>query len=443
MHTDRQKWVDVMQKLSAAGDGQRYHAPSFTQKSMPHGNESNYMRSKGFTRRLRFMTTTPTELYGKCCTASIEANLFLGSQTPTIDTYSGRPHKDPNYHEPVMVSYYLTDADFERHSWLRLADRIVAWMSVVFGKQFTRPVFTQVNGNWEQPTNFQPEKIWNRELPFYSGNPRVDEGEKLDLRSLGVLENIVYSTSIVSKRLNTAAEFYSNALRSWFTDPERAYLDLITAGECLTDLHSFDWNDLADDESKRLVAALRNTANESLARFYEGRATFIASRYVSTLLKDLPDSFLSTTEYAMDAENRFTAETLSKALKKSYHLRSVFVHDGAEFGTYTSILAARARAEMWHDFDGSIKRYGHSEADGASKLISSKLLREIGKAATFIGLERITRAAIIRLCKRNWQTVVSGCDRRMTGPLPPDRYPILGQWVKVHPDDAPQKPPDQ
>lgn len=391
------------------------------------------MMRHGFTRVVRAIAATPSELYGECRAKSIDVGPVEETLSPTIDRYRGRPH-DPQRWQEYAFTYLLTEQDFQSSNWLQLAQRINSWISVIFGKTVTRHQLLQINNAVLSPATIPKEKIWNRELPFYSDIARTEHPFSMDLSSLQLLEDIVFNVSAPAMQLHSAAEFYATALRQWVNEPEHAYVNMVTAGECLSGLMKYDWNELADSNALEVDAALRSCPDaERLVRLYRHQSRFIGEQFVRTLLIELPDSVCADVEYATDTCCRFTRETLRSALKNAYALRSKFVHTGSTFGVYTSIVAARAKAELWHDFEKCAIPLGHSEAVAA---VSSNMLKTVRKAATFIGLERIVRRAVIYYLESHLRQFKEDSSERFRGLLPLASNPIGGRWVKVHPDQT-------
>ena len=90
----------------------------------------------------------------------------------------------------------------------------------------------------------------------------------MDFSSLQLLEHVVFNTSSPAMRLHSAAEFYATALRQWINEPEHAYVNMVTAGECLAGLLEHDWDDLADSNSQDIVAALQASQDANRLYFY-------------------------------------------------------------------------------------------------------------------------------------------------------------------------------
>lgn len=395
-------------------------------------NLAPHMMKHGFTRLVRAIAATPAQLYGACTTKSIDVVHVEGAISPTIDRYKGRPHPNPQRWQEYVFTYLLTEQDFQASNWFRLAYRINSWVSVIFGKAVTGHHFWQINNEVVSPITVPKGKIWNRELPFYSDNPRIEHPFSTDLASLNLLEDVVFNTSPPAMQLHSAAEFYAIALRQWVDEPEHAYVNMVTAGECLSGLTHYDWGELADSNAQEVIAALQLTQDgERLANLYRNQSRFIGERFVRTLLMDVPESVFTDVEYATDTRCRLTRETIQPALKKAYALRSKFVHTGSTFGVYTSIVAARGKAELWHDFEKDAVPLGHSETVAA---VPSDMLKVIRKAVTFIGLERLVRRALIFYLKSNLPQFTQDSIERFRGVHPLSRSPLGGRWTKVHPD---------
>jgi hypothetical protein len=244
----------------------------------------SHMMMHGFNQVVRAIAATPAQLYGDCTTQSIDVVQVEPTLSPTIDRYKARPHPDPQRWKEYVLTYLLIEKDFYSSNWLQLARRVNSWISVVFGKTVTEHRLLQVNSAVISPTTIPKEKIWNRELPFYSDKARTEHSCLMDFSSLQLLEHVAFNTSSPAMQLHSAAEFYAIALRQWVNEPEHAYVNMVTAGECLAGLLEHDWDDLADSNSQDIVAALQASQDANrLVLLYRNQARFIGEQFVRAL----------------------------------------------------------------------------------------------------------------------------------------------------------------
>ena len=126
---------------------------------------------------------------------------------------------------------------------------------------------------------FQNLEQFNRfcipELPQNDHHPRSDVAVPLDLRQVAKLAPMLsgqVDDQSKAVALNGAAKFYHQALQNCESDPEIAYLHLITAGEILTNAHRPESVDYLDEtiqeilKSDTALCARRRSCGEYLSR---------------------------------------------------------------------------------------------------------------------------------------------------------------------------------
>lgn len=175
-----------------------------------------------------------------------------------------------------------------------------------------------------------------------------------------------------------AARFHRKALLSVETDPEGAYLNLITAGEIVSNVSELPEDQLLDDAREvlgRIESGLQDGA--VAARFLRGRLRGIKRRFVAAIVALVDDGFFARRE-AEEPWASFTREDFKKRVAAAYDLRSRFVHTGYPFGGWIGRDLSR--------FEVQVGKPVVNDADMAKVLALAPLLS---------GLERVIRYALL------------------------------------------------
>jgi hypothetical protein len=124
-------------------------------------------------------------------------------------------------------------------------------------------------------------------------------------------------------------------LRSCETDPEVAYLHLITAGEILGNYSERNLDDLLDEQMKGTLQAVAAgmPKGEKIARSIRGRLRQIKRRFAMALTQLVWAGFFANFE-ASESFLALNEETFKQRIEAAYDLRNKFVHTGIYFGTW-------------------------------------------------------------------------------------------------------------
>jgi hypothetical protein len=254
---------------------------------------------------------------------------------------------------------------------------VASTLSVLFGKRFDSHGPFEMAGSFGVPdlsafaTPCDPRLRHNdaRSRVDYSLPLNLSEIERIAGPILGQSENPGVAVFL------SAAKFYRRALLTIEVDPESAYLNLITAGEIISNSYKLT-DDEALDESARDV--LRRIANEipdgaRLAKFLRGRLRGVKRRFVAAIVAMIDDSFFDRWE-AEERTGSFQRSDFRRRIAAAYDLRSNFVHSGFPFGRWISLSLAKF------------------EVPFGKPVISNKDVAEILYwAPLFGGLERVIR----------------------------------------------------
>jgi hypothetical protein len=189
------------------------------------------------------------------------------------------------------------------------------------------------------------------------------------------------------QHFRTAAKFYAQELRGWEQDAEAAYLDLVTAGEVLSNFFEYDKDALLDDEAKEMIDLIRKHVpnGEVVAGKFASRLRGIKKRFVRTIMDLVTADFFERTESTY-GNGKFDAATFERAIAAAYDLRSKHLHSGAPFGFWVSRLTNGGNEEV---------------QSGRPVLQDADLAKVLARAPTLVGLERIIRFCLLRFAEKN------------------------------------------
>jgi len=214
-------------------------------------------------------------------------------------------------------------------------------LSVLFGKRFDNHGPLENSGMFMMPNLAAYREESARALPRNESKPRLDYPIALNLVEIFRMEMLLtrpqeLNAARAVRTFRGAAKFYLRALQSVERDPEFAYLNLITAGEIISNFFDYSKAEVLDDTSKKLIARLREIPEGcKLATHVEGKLRSIKARFVRTIVElvDAPffDRTQSTHPYAAFKEAEF-----KDRMRAAYDLRSRYVHTGTPFGHWVA-----------------------------------------------------------------------------------------------------------
>ena len=262
-------------------------------------------------------------------------------------------------------------------------ETICAYLSVLFGKRFDFHGSVERSGFYQIPDLAAYGRICDPKLPFNSHEERSCFPVPLEIDQFESIERIFTDPGIDKKllpRLDAVCKFYMQALQNAETDPEVAYLHLITAGEILSSFFSYSKEEILDQEALEDLDIIKNKieCGDKIATRISERLTSIKRSFVKSLCSLLDNSFYTT---AGTEENtcHFTPANIEKSVGAAYDLRSTYVHTGASFKAWIEPSV----------FDKDLQ-FGKPVVD------DKDFARILKKAPNFTGLERLIRYCILR-----------------------------------------------
>jgi Apea-like HEPN len=274
-----------------------------------------------------------------------------------------------------------------------IGDYICIALSVLYGKRFDNHGMIEGSGffwmpHYEDLISFSPRRYY----PPYSDFPRNDISIKLELKEAApVVDFTVHcKNEKLFRYFFNAAKFYLGSIKSIHSDLDKAYLDLITCGEILSNFYDYSEDELFDDDLHQLLKRLIscNVPDKDL-RLIKNRLYQVKRKFFLTLKNLINESFFEATESKVE-NGKFTQENIDKSIKSAYDLRSHYVHTGFEFKDWIQVCA------------GSEYHLSEVLPSGFIPNVDTKDLRKlIEKIPTYVGLERIMRFALLRFLHTN------------------------------------------
>ena len=277
----------------------------------------------------------------------------------------------------------------------RIGDYVCIALSVLYGKRFDNHGMIEGSGffwmpHYEDLINFSPLRYY----PTYSDLPRKDTSIRLELKEAASIIDFTVHRKLENEELFryffNAAKFYLSSIKSIHSDLDKAYLDLITCGEILSNFYDYSKDELLDDDLDKLLKrlSLHGIPDNDLG-FIRGRLHQVKRKFFLTLKKLINESFFKATESRIE-DGKFTQENIDKSIKAAYDLRSKYVHTGVEFKDWIQVYPSSEDHLSEVLPSGSIPNVD-----------DEKLKKLIEKIPTYVGLERIMRFALLRFLHTN------------------------------------------
>lgn len=270
-----------------------------------------------------------------------------------------------------------------------IGEQMAHRMSLLFGKRFDYHGMTEGSGLYRMPEFSTLIPPVTPTLPIHSDAVRADWGVPLNLDEIARLTPLLFDATLPSahrQTLDTAIKFYAQAVQNFETDPEVAYLHLITAGEILAEAHEYEAEQMLDATTRQYLERIQSQVpgGEKIAQHFRGKLRSIRRRFVLTLCRLVDEPFFARKE-AQVAYMGLKAASFRKAMLAAYDLRSKYVHTGQPFGSWV-----RPRGQTVEEVQV-----------GRPVVASSDLAKTLADAPTLVGLERVLRYALLRFASEH------------------------------------------
>jgi Apea-like HEPN len=261
-------------------------------------------------------------------------------------------------------------------------DLVAALASVLYGKRFDTHGSLEMSGRFGLPDLTAFSGFSNLNLAFNSHHPRADLPVPLNLTEMQRLVSVLWTDNppVGAHIFHGACRFYLRALQNAELDPEVAYLNLITAGEILSNAPKFKNTDVLDSQAKTVLSDIENgySGGAKAAKIVRGRLRQVKRLYVGALMKLQDPSFFERREAKHEFE-ALKANDHEQALSAAYDLRSRYLHTGITFGGWVRPGRDNAECQL-----------------GRPVVVDKEMAKILYRAPTFCGLERLTRYALLK-----------------------------------------------
>lgn len=258
------------------------------------------------------------------------------------------------------------------------------YLSILFGKRFHNHGRLESHGLFFLPLISDRWNPCDPSLSFNNHKPRPDLCIPLNLEEVKRIAPLLQEDGVERKSgpfIRSAGRFYLHALQEAESQPEVAFLDLITCGEILANYFDYDQDDLLDNEMRRDLARIIEELDDGreIARGIGGRLFQVKRKFTRTVLRLLTPYFFQQTE-ARQQLGALKKDHIVERIKAAYDLRSLYVHTGVDFGKWVMPPSAQNEEILL----------------GSPVVDDTKFKNLLVKTPMFSGLERIMRFCLLR-----------------------------------------------
>jgi hypothetical protein len=259
---------------------------------------------------------------------------------------------------------------------------VASALSVLFGKRFDSHGPFEMSGFFGVPDLSSFATPCDARLRHNDGEPRADRAVPLNLAEISRIADLILEPNEEYPRraaFHSAAKFYRRALMTIEADPEIAYLNLITAGEIISNVHELTEDEALDNEARAALKRIAEVKPDGveLAKFLRGRLRGIKRRFVSAITALVDDSFFERSE-AEEQRWSLRKDEFQKRIGAAYDLRSRFLHTGHPFGNWISLQMPRYEVPL-----------------GRPNVPDKDMAEVLARAPLFNGLERVIRYVLL------------------------------------------------
>lgn len=259
-------------------------------------------------------------------------------------------------------------------------DIVAAALSVLFGKRFDCHGPFEMSGFFGMPDVSGFTAPCDPHLSHNNLSPRANRGFPLNFEEARRILKLLTSEGDHPRitAFHSAARFYNKALASVESDPEGAYLNLVTAGEIVASFHKTTESEALDREAVAALESIRakHPEGERLAKFLRSRLLGIKRGFVNAITSMVDDEFFEASDAPGLGELK--KDDFQKRIGAAYDLRSRFVHSGSPFGMWIRPSSRSYETQM-----------------GRPVVANKDMASALALAPLFVGLERVIRYVLL------------------------------------------------
>jgi len=306
--------------------------------------------------------------------------------------------KVSNYENPLcrnsfVITFLEDPIEMEPRAHLRdftyVGDLICMYLTVLFGKRFDNHGRIESGGFYYLPQNKYADSVCISKLPQNNHSPRKDLEIPLNLCEISRIERLLLDDSLEKRFkdfLHTSCKFYLQALQNFEKQPEIAYLNLITAGEVLSNYFNYEDDYLFDDQMKEIISEIEHSLEngKKKANVIKSCLLQIKRRFTETIHRLMNNYFFSHSECAQE-NGSLKRVDFKNRIKAAYDLRSKYVHTGISFGNWIALEIAK----------------NNEVPVGGAAVNDREFEKILNTSPTYYGLERVIRYCLLRFIHLN------------------------------------------
>ena len=293
----------------------------------------------------RFIISSPAVFNGEYTSDNINISIMFDNHGMIRD------NQQSNYY---MVSIKTGNNESQNGFVLKCSsydyyrDNICMCLSILYGKMFYNHGFIERNSGFWKP-DFSTLSFYNYNADIYSNKPRKDLEIPLHFEEFCRIAKVLESEEKTKQygAFFNAARFYWRALRNMEKEPELAFIDLISCGEALSGGYDYTDDELTKNDYdwhriKKMIndCGFELKARDKLYKFIKNRMFNVKRKYVLTIVNSLNDYFFTHSECIENGKiGCIQQDTVEDNIKKTYDLRSKYVHEGLQISKYIRALS--------------------------------------------------------------------------------------------------------
>jgi hypothetical protein len=260
---------------------------------------------------------------------------------------------------------------------------VASALSVLFGKRFDFHGPFEMSGSFGMPDFTAFSAPCEPRLRQNDGRVRANRAIPLNFEEVRRIAPVLFAArdNHRAAAFISAARFYRRALLSIESDPEGSYLNLITAGEIVSNFHELTDEEALDDEARIALSRISNEMKDGdqVASVLRGRLRGIKRRFVVAITSMVDDAFFDHWE-AEDQFGSIKKDDFRSRIAAAYDLRSRYVHSGYPFGQWIKLRMAQHEIQI-----------------GRPVVADQEMAKILAKAPLFSGLERVIRYVLLTM----------------------------------------------
>ncbi|WP_088345050.1 HEPN domain-containing protein [Bacillus cereus] len=333
----------------------------------------------------KVIISTPARFVGGYMSEDTAVQLSFSNKDTITDIT-----ENPNSRTFLVVTFrYVHDGSILLRDLSVYGDFFCTILSLLYGKEFKNHGLLESYGIHRTPNLALSSNEYYYQ-PQYNYQPRKDLSIPLDLSCFKLIEPLLLENGLSDsfrQMIIAAGKFYNRALSIYPTEPELAFLDLITCGEIISNFNEEQYTEeqLYDENLlNNFDKILTLEQGDRIVRDLKSRLFQVKRKFYYSLIELLDENFYENTEVIHDV-GKITKDTIEQNIKFAYDLRSLYVHTGLEFGD-------RIRPN---------KNIQNEIVIGEVTLPNQRAKKALNNTLTFTGLERIIRYALLKLIHNN------------------------------------------